>query len=122
MVRKFRQKSDVQLNQGNCETRLYSSSSSGAGRAILCVESKRRPTIEVDYCDRACMFSLDLRGHRIAEGELSGQLLVDEIRQSPVGPWLCRDWHSDARVDSLELEMSLSNQWRIRRQLTLLKE
>lgn len=90
-------------------------------RTALLRRSKRRPhdQLLVEFAGRDVLTELVASGHVLCSHLWTWQATINGRPLAATGPWNEVCWHSDADVDYLEIELPLTDGWRIERQFVL---
>jgi hypothetical protein len=76
----------------------------------------------VDYRDPAMQTELTVGDRTLWTGRWTTDVSVDGRMVDPVSDWEELCWHSDDDVDYLELQLELEGDWRLQRQLLMVRE
>jgi hypothetical protein len=92
----------------------------GAKTALL-RRSRRRPhdQLLVEFAGRDVLVELSAASRVLWSHLLTWQATIDGHPLTASGPWAEVCWHTDAEVDYLEIELPLSDGWRLERQFVL---
>jgi hypothetical protein len=90
-------------------------------KTALLRRSRRRPhdQLLVEFAGRDVLVELTAAGRVLASHLLTWQATIDGRSLAACGPWSEVCWHTDAEVDYLEIELPLSDGWRLERQFVL---
>jgi hypothetical protein len=74
------------------------------------------------YSDQAVRFELEAGGHTLITGNWDWEIRIDGVKAEPLGDWSEVCWISSRRCDYLELEIKLSAELRLQRQILLARD
>ena len=94
---------------------------SEADHIALLRRSRRLPLdqLVVDFSGSQVQLELTADGRNVWRGDWLWQATVNAQSLAAAGPWEEVCWHTDADVDYLEVELSLTGGWRLQRQMLL---
>ena len=92
--------------------------------AALLRRAKKPPHDElfIDFSRSNLRLALAAGDIRLAKGDWTWQATVNDERLELEGPWTAVCWQSKKAFDYLEIELPLSNDWKLKRQMFLARE
>jgi hypothetical protein len=83
---------------------------------------RRRESLLVTHHDRIVATELNCGRDTVWSGPLEAEIKVDGRLLTPTDDWEEICWNADGDIDYLELEMKLTNGWKVQRQFALTRE
>lgn len=84
--------------------------------------ARKSPALTLTYSDRSIRSELNCGRDTIWSGDWNPTIYVDENEMRPQSDWSEVCWHSDKDADYVELEIEYGNDWKLQRQILLVRK